>query len=420
VVTIDGIDGTVDPLVLDVELGRAPVVGFSLHDYYDADAIIAQFYDQSTHSFVPTLPKSAGSSNSGDYHRSACGSAIISADNRWFYCGSSHSASVKIYDMAQMGASLTPTVVEVPIHRDLTVDTLEELSIVGDTTALVRGLALSPDDQTLYASVGYAGYGGDLDAARADGLDVIRIDVSDPTAPVADTAARVVLDNADSEASSFGLALSPNGKQLAVGGFALSTVHFIDTASMTQIDTDASLPGTQPLDFGAGRDPMHMVWRGNGSLVVADDGWSQHRLVAVDVQGGYAMDVFLEGPGGSPTALHFDADGRLWELLGNRGSLVGALWAHEYVPGILPQGNQTVSSPVSFLKDGAEAWNGLGLWLSSDHNRVIGATDGNNAVAREFGADDLAAIPGLSEAAAPYVSGGRDSDGGHWTTGTSL
>ena len=60
VVTIDGIDGTVDPLVLDVELGRAPVVGFSLHDYYDADAIIAQFYDQSTHSFVPTLPKSAG------------------------------------------------------------------------------------------------------------------------------------------------------------------------------------------------------------------------------------------------------------------------------------------------------------------------------------------------------------------------
>ncbi len=216
------------------------------------------------------------------------------------------------------------------------------------------------------------------------------------------------------------MALSPNGKQLAVGGFALSTVHFIDTASMTQIDTDASLAGTQPLDFGAGRDPMQMVWRGNGSLVVADDGWSQHRLVAVDVQGGYAMDVFLEGPGGSPVALHFDADGRLWELLGNRGSLGGALWAHEYVPGILPQGNQTVSSPVSFLKDGAEAWNGLGLWLSSNHDRVIGATDGNNAVAREFGADDLAAIPGLSEAAAPYVSGGRDSDGGHWTVGTSL
>ena len=154
--------------------------------------------------------------------------------------------------------------------------------------------------------------------------------------------------------------------------------------------------------------------------MVADDGWSQHRLVAVDVQGGYATDVFYEAAGSSPTALHFDADGRLWELLRSRGDLASVLWVHEYVPGILPQGNQTVSSPVSFLKGGAEAWNGLGLWFSSDHSRVLGATDGNNAIVREFGPDDLATIPGLSEAAAPYVSGGRDSDGGHWTTGTSL
>lgn len=418
-IAIDGIDGSVDPVVIDLTLGRDPIVGFSLHEYNDPDAIFAQFYDQGTHSFHPTLPKSSGSSNSGSDQKSACGSAVISSNNRWFFCGSSHSASVKIYDLAQMGQVIELDVIEVPIHRDVTVDTTAELSLLVDTTALIRGLALSPDDQMLYATVGYGGVGGDLDAIRADGLDVVRIDISDPTAPVVDQANRVILDDTDDQATSIGCELSPNGKVLAVVGYNTETLHFVDTVLMAEIDTDADIPGTQPIALGDFGDAGAMVWRGNGLLLVANDYWDSHKLMSVDVFNGYQEQVVVDSPDrGEPIAMDFDSEGRLWILHHLKNGAASVLWVHEYSAApLLPT---WVGTPVSFLNGIVEIGGALGLWLSSDHSRLISSTDGNNAVAREFSTDTPEVDLGYGTSAAPYTEGRRQDDYGHWTTGTSL
>lgn len=423
IISVDGIDGMVNPVVLDVTIGRDPIVGFSLHDYDDQDAIFAQFYDQGAHSFVSTLPKTAGSANSGSDERSACGSAIISADNRWFYCGSSHSASVKIYDIAEMGSSNSSTIIEVPIHRDQTVNDTATLSLLEDTTAFVRTLALSPDDKTLYATVGYAGR-SDMDADRADGLDVIRLDVSNPMAPVADNNKRVVLNNSNGYATSFGAALSPNGKWFAVSGYVTKTLHFIDTTTMTEVDTDSVASGTQPLDMSSySGEPGQMVWRGNTGLAVAV-GYGQ-RILFVNVAKDYAIHSIRDVDAyGEPQTLGFDLQGRLWVLqqtsyvanindkLKNVLSVITP--AEEGLPF-----SSTVTA-VPFLKAQVEANRTVGLWLSSDHSRVIASTNGQNAVVREFSAATLLAVPDVGEQPAPYVAGQVQDDYGHWTTGTSL
>jgi hypothetical protein len=326
-IVFTGVAGAVDPLVVEVEIGFDPAVGYhSDEDYYAADNIIAMFQDTGTNTIAPIEAKASGVAAGGDPHGS-CGAVQFTADNRWMLCASSHAAALKIYDMAEFGVQANPSMLEFFINHDPALNSLAAINYdIEEYASPFRGLRLSPDGSRLYATIGSTNTGGDLNTYW-DGMDVVEIDISDPENPAELRRLSLETDGSD-EFTSEHMAISPDGTTLAflTTGRSPEVIFVVDTGTMTQIGDVVEIG-----DYRESAEGKSLTWRGNLGFVLA--GWDvpvgsswvdrTPALLYVDALDDFATDLIAvtgratyPSSGGTNSGDWFnvlDLQGRFWD-----------------------------------------------------------------------------------------------------------
>jgi WD40 repeat protein len=95
-----------------------------------------------------------------------------------------------------------------------------------------------------------------------------------------------ILDASNPEVQGTDIALSPDGSMIAatVRGEAGGSVHLVDVASWSEVDSDAVTAGTQPIDVSATVNPRAVVFSNDGTKAYVsrnDDGTVE--VVEIDV-----------------------------------------------------------------------------------------------------------------------------------------
>ncbi len=294
----DAVDGTVDPVLIELTIVDNP-----------AAVLFQRYGDLPAYEWVDTATMTPIASVSCDTNLYA-GDALAHTNGRCNYQPGAMSAdATRIYS----GHRALPMVREIDAATGTTLRTVSLDAGVGS----VRRVALSPDGTTLYAILtigGHAYSGGAMNPAHGttdDGV-VVEIDVATFT----ESARLVLIDDGVFGVDRLGnVAVSATGDRLAVPVRSddKAILHFVDTATMTLVDTDAGTSGVQSVDlFGeltAGHANQAVYDSTGGHVYVMGFAGTATKLAKVDTatfavtgvdlpDSDQASGDLLAGPGG--------------------------------------------------------------------------------------------------------------------------
>jgi hypothetical protein len=230
-----GIDGTVDPITIDLTIVDSPVgVVFGRYDTTSAYELI----DTSTLASFATPDcddlRFSGPTDANQFAYCPYRPGALSADGRRLYVGHRSLPVVRAVDPATGSVVMT-------LSLDAGVGT-------------VRWVSLAPAGDVLYASVTLGGHTYISDLKGTIGATEDHLVVAIDPVTMTEIARVVIGDDVTTADVRLGPpSVSPDGSQLAVAerNYTTAPVHIIDTASMTLVDTDTVTAGVQPVDVSA-------------------------------------------------------------------------------------------------------------------------------------------------------------------------
>jgi hypothetical protein len=340
---INGVNGTVDPVLVTVEIADDPALFVNTHNIV---GISASVVDTGANRQTTAIGCDSYVYPLNAANRCSWRDAVTSWDGRYLYVGNRGNPAVRVLDT---------TVMEVVGAIQLeTFGNIESLSWGG---------------QYLYAAINTTGHAFQLFGDRQSDGGIILVKLRARGAELEEVARLDLVTGAlatDGVRARF-MATTPDGTTGAVPLWNKGEVALVDLEDMTLIDTDSATAGTQGIDVSAvGITPREVVFSADGATLYV--GYSL--LDATNVITTVQMSDFAQGTlattgvvGNGVNNMRVDAMGRLWVARG-RANLTNAGAVSVYDAGNVTH-LHVVDTPLAANTRYADA-----LALSSDGTRA--------------------------------------------------